>query len=312
MGVAFDWEWEVSLITWLQDVLGSFGMSVAKILSTIGGETVSLLVLMVVLFCWSKEVGKRSAVTLLAACVWYPMIKNVVLRLRPYRVHPEIRIEQLPEADASPTDDLQQGFSFPSGHAAMTVSIYGSLSREIRKKWAYILAAVLSLLIGLSRCAVGAHYPTDVLAGWAVGFLAIGFGTLLEKKVKNENVRHLIVLATALPGLFWCNSRDYFSALGALVGVVIVLPYEKKYINFQDTRKIPVMILRVVGAGAVYFALNKVLKLPFSSEFLNSGTLGANLIRALRYAILLFVIIGVYPRCFPAMEKLFEKRNGKE
>ena len=119
----------------------------------------------------------------------------------------------------------------------------------------------------------------------------------------------MILLVTVLPGVFWCRSRDYYSALGALIGMAVVLPYEKKYINFQDTRKVPVMILRVLGAFAIYYALNTLLKLPFSREYLNSGELGPNLIRTLRYAIELFVIIGVYPRCFPAMEKLFDRNK---
>jgi hypothetical protein len=67
------------------------------------------------------------------------------------------------------------------------------------------------------------------------------------------------------------------------------------------------MILRSVGAFAIYFALNTLLKLPFSKEFLNSGVLSANLVRTARYAIILFVIIGIYPRVFPIFEKIGKK-----
>ena len=105
------------------------------------------------------------------------------------------------------------------------------------------------------------------------------------------------------PGIFWCNSRDYFSALGILAGMVIVFPYEEKYVKFRDTRNVPAMILRVTGAMIVYLALNKVLKLPFSSEYLNSGTLVPNLIRSARYAVIMFAELGVYPRIFPLFEK---------
>ena len=128
-------------------------------------------------------------------------------------------------------------------------------------------------------------------------------------RVQQEWVRSLILLTVTVPGIFWCTSRDYFTSLGLLIGMITVFPYEKKYINFQDTKNVWAMILRVAGAFAVYAVMNTVLKLPFDKEWLNSGTLGANLIRSARYAIMLFVLLGVYPRVFPAYEKIGRKNN---
>ena len=135
MGTVFEMQWEVSLITWLQDSLGSVGTAVSKGLSTIGGETVSLLVLLVILFCWSKEAGKRCGLAIIAATIWFPMVKNIVLRVRPYMAHEgKIRCLQVVEADADPMDIVQQGYSFPSGHGATAVSLFGSTALEIRKR----------------------------------------------------------------------------------------------------------------------------------------------------------------------------------
>ena len=94
-----------------------------------------------------------------------------------------------------------------------------------------------------------------------------------------------------------------------LAAMTFVFPYEQKHVNFQDTRNIWAMILRVLGALGVYAGLNTVLKLPFSSEFLNNGSLGAGLVRSLRYGMILFVILGVYPRVFPLFEKVGKKRE---
>ena len=308
MGNVFYFDWELDLIEWLQKSIGTAGQTIAKGLSLIGGETITLLVLLVVLFCYKKEAGKRCGFTMVAASMWFPMIKNAVMRLRPYMAHPE-RVEALAvtHADADPMDVVQQGYSFPSGHSANAVSLYGSIAREIRQKWMWWIAVILPLLIGLSRFAVGVHYPTDVLAGWAVGLAAVAFCAVLEKKVKTEWIRHAILMAVTVPGIFWCDSRDYFTSLGLLIGMVLVFPYERKYIRFSDTRNVWAMILRVGGAFAVYAVLNTVMKLPFSAEWLNGGTLGANLIRSLRYAILLFVLVGVYPRVFPLFEKVGKK-----
>ena len=68
------------------------------------------------------------------------------------------------------------------------------------------------------------------------------------------------------------------------------------------------MILRVIGAFAIYYALNTLLKLPFSKEFLDNGTLGAGLVRTARYAVVLFVALGIYPKVFPVFEKIGKKQ----
>lgn len=309
MGNVFYFDWEVSLIEWVQNGMGSFGTTLAKMFSFIGGETMSLLLLIIMLFCYKKEAGKRVAMTVLTASIWFPMIKNIVLRVRPYMAHKDsIKVLQVVEADADPADIIQQGFSFPSGHGATAVSLFGSIGRELRKRWMWTLAVVMPLLIGLSRIAVGVHYPTDVLAGWAVGLAAIGFNMLLVKYVKKEWVRYAILLALTVPGIFWCTSRDYFTALGLLIAATVAFPYEKKYVQFKDTRNIWAMILRAAGSFAIYFALNTLLKMPFSKEWLDSGELAANLVRTARYAVILFIIIGVYPRVFPAFEKIGKKK----
>ncbi len=305
-------EWEASLIEWLQSTLGNFGTTISKVFSIIGGETVTLLILLVILFCYSKEAGKRCAMSILAASVWFPMIKNIVKRSRPYIDYEDrVKMGILPSDGTTmeqAKDLTAQGYSFPSGHAAMSAALYGTAAGQIRKKWAWIVAVAMILLIGISRFTLGVHYPTDVLVGWALGLFAMWAMALLEKKVPNENARILILLATALPGIFWCTSHDYFTALGMLIGLAAAVPYEKKYVQFKDTRNIPAMILRVLGALAIYFALNTLMKLPFNKEWLNTGELGANLVRCLRYAIILFVMLGIYPRCFPAFEKLFGKK----
>lgn len=67
--------------------------------------------------------------------------------------------------------------SYPSGHALMSAAMYLSfafLLAEItarRSARAYLITAggVLAGVIGFSRIYLGVHYPTDIIAGWAIG-----------------------------------------------------------------------------------------------------------------------------------------------
>ncbi len=68
--------------------------------------------------------------------------------------------------------DTTRSFSFPSAHASNFFAVASFVSSFYRRPrvWLYFVAA----LVAYSRVYVGVHYPTDVLAGAALG-LAVGF-----------------------------------------------------------------------------------------------------------------------------------------
>lgn len=70
------------------------------------------------------------------------------------------------------------GYSFPSGHAMISIAFFGMAAyliisvikeRVIVKRWIAIVTALFILLVGISRIYLGVHYPSDILAGFAVG-----------------------------------------------------------------------------------------------------------------------------------------------
>jgi hypothetical protein len=62
---------------------------------------------------------------------------------------------------------------FPSGHAQISLTLWVIAASWIGKKWAYIAAVLVSLLVGFSRLYLGVHFPTDLLGGWALGALIL-------------------------------------------------------------------------------------------------------------------------------------------
>ena len=72
-------------------------------------------------------------------------------------------------------------YSFPSGHTAATVVLYGggalivwmTTTRRLPRLVAGTLAGALTLAVALSRVYRGEHYPTDVLAGLVLGISSL-------------------------------------------------------------------------------------------------------------------------------------------
>ncbi len=112
---------------------------------------------------WKILVVTAAAVGI-ADTLAYRILKSSINRLRPFQ-NPEI-------LDWVQRVGMAHGQSFPSNHAANVFAAAAVLNWfwPGRAKILYIFA----LIVGLSRVALGVHYPSDVLAGMFLG-LFVGF-----------------------------------------------------------------------------------------------------------------------------------------
>lgn len=116
-----------------------------------------------ILLCFSRT--RKTGIIFLSALalnfiLTNLIIKNIVMRARPYEV-----IEQLSILIAPP-----HGYSFPSAHTSSAFACITTLYYTEKKVFPYTL--IFAVLMGLSRIYVGVHYPSDVLFGAVVGIVS--------------------------------------------------------------------------------------------------------------------------------------------
>lgn len=94
--------------------------------------------------------------------------------------------------------DVLVDLSFPSGHAMFALAFYGLLihiiwrftKKAAMRRWLTVLVIIFILMIGMSRVYLKVHYLTDVLAGFAAGFLwlliCLFFIKRIEKLIRKQ------------------------------------------------------------------------------------------------------------------------------
>ena len=103
------------------------------------------------------QITAQMAATGLAGLVIYKQLKVRLVRERPYISHARILL------GSAPLDR----YSFPSGHTLYAVTF--SIIAVAHLPGLAVVLVPLTLLIATSRVVLGLHYPTDVMAGAAIG-----------------------------------------------------------------------------------------------------------------------------------------------
>jgi membrane-associated phospholipid phosphatase len=126
----------------------------------------------------NKRAAIRAGVVALSSLGLMSLLKRLFQRHRP----------------ADPLVDGITNFSFPSGHAFMSVAFYGllccwvwfSVHNKRQKNMAIAILFLLILIIGFSRIYLRVHYATDVLAGFAAGTAWLLFSFYLSGYLLNK------------------------------------------------------------------------------------------------------------------------------
>jgi undecaprenyl-diphosphatase len=130
--------------------------------STIAVTIIAVMTLLVGVAAGPWRHGAIGAGVIGLAALAVEVIKSTVARERPEVLDPIL---------------VERGFSFPSGHASLSMVAYGILAVLVSRSYlsrptqlaVFGVVVALVFLIGLSRVWLGVHYPSDVIAGWVAG-----------------------------------------------------------------------------------------------------------------------------------------------
>jgi len=195
--------------------------------------------------------GKAPAVAVRYGYLWgWAVLIMVVLKgqgttLRPFLATPE-QVAFLPPLLAGfywfPSQDLlvaayRQSPAFPSGHALVATAVGLYLAAHTPSVgWRWLLGGGM-VLIPVARVYLGVHYPTDVLAGSAVGALLWVLATrvrwpVLACHLERWSLRpwHRLLLAGTLTGVLALLSRETVVVWLLLVSYPVLLTVARRRI----------------------------------------------------------------------------------
>jgi undecaprenyl-diphosphatase len=173
-GILFD----EKVINYVHSCTTPLGIAIMKKITYFGSVYFFLPIGILIFFLMMKKKNINGIILLLLSTLGsYGLnfiLKNIFIRTRPLKY---FLIEQ-------------GGYSFPSGHAMVSMTFYTTMTyllvkNENRKDIRIILWTINFIIIGLigfSRIYLGVHWPTDILMGYLIGYMFYNFVTHVFSK----------------------------------------------------------------------------------------------------------------------------------
>jgi len=154
------YEFGIQLIAWLRTMSPVLD-GLMKFFTSLGTFEFYMILIPFLYWVVSASLGFRALLLLIGVDFLGICFKQLLHQPRPYWVGD---VQALAK---------ETSYGIPSTHSSDSIAVWGYLAYTLNKAWLWALTGLLVLLIALSRMYLGVHFPTDVLAGWALGLLGI-------------------------------------------------------------------------------------------------------------------------------------------
>ncbi len=250
----------LDFLLWLQNLSTGWLDTIMGGITQLGGEYFFIAAFGFLYWCVDVRGSMRLFILFCSSLYLTGALKEITAVPRPFQAYPE-------QIDARLVDTAEEA-SFPSGHAVNSVVFWGYLAMAFRRRWLYVVAPIIVLLVGFSRLYLGLHWPLDVLGGIIVGLILLGFAYLMLRLSASVPIqaRFPATLILCLVPLFFFllfPSKVAARSMGVLFGGVLGHLLERHYVRFPVRRpawqQVLKMLIGLAGALLLLVGLGALL-----------------------------------------------------
>lgn len=307
----------MAFLYWLESLRTPFLDAFFAAVTQLGDETLFIAAGLLVFWCVNKKYGYYLLTVGFAGTLLNQFLKLTFRIPRPWVKDPNFTIVESAREAAS-------GYSFPSGHTATAVGVFGGIARFRKEKPLRVICVVLIALVSLSRMYLGVHTPLDVGVSLAIGIVLV----LLLYPVVNWAMQSpqkmrwffsaMLVLSVAyllFVSLFpfpenidahnWESGiKNAYKILGCMLALWLTYEVDTRFIRFETHGVWWAQLLKLALGIAPILLIKSGLKAPLNALF--QGHYAAD---AVRYFLLTAFAGCVWPLTFRFFARLGTKKE---
>jgi membrane-associated phospholipid phosphatase len=255
-------------------------------ISELGIEEFYLAVIPLIYWCIHKRLGKHLAFVFLISVMLNAIGKHAFRTPRPFWLESDLGLAS------------EESYGVPSGHAQLATTTYLFVAGWVKKRWVWLVAIVMVILMAISRIYLGVHFWHDTLAGFLLGILVLVAYVLWQRYLARDFDKQILgyrlMFAVALPislalvyglirliigepdmGVAWsdfiaeaeiASIEAVATGFGALLGACVGLLLEASRVRFRVDGAVWKRALRYVIGLAITLLIWGGLRAIFPSD----------------------------------------------
>jgi len=237
-------QWELTVNLFFQG-LGTWLLPIMSAITWLGTEYFYMIALTLIYWCLDSALGARIGLILMLANSVGGFFKVIFHTPRPYWIDPRVS-----------AFSAETSFGLPSGHTLNATSVFGITAASLRKKWVWLAAVVIIILMGISRMYLGMHFLRDVVGGLVIGTILLFLFTGLEEPlVRWFKKQHIVYrICAALLSALLMIVAALMSRI-AIIGWEMPESWFTTALNASDVAIDPLSVEGIFTSAGVWFGL---------------------------------------------------------